>query len=101
MHVTEFTRGLYGHRKRVCTESGLWGEKKQIPYRTGELNPRQYCTWLSSRTLYQLSYRGPSLYQLSYRGPTLCQLNYRGPTLYQLSYRCPTLYQLSLSLIHI
>ena len=38
------TRGLYGHRKRVCTESRLW---ETIPCRTRDSNPRQYCTWLS------------------------------------------------------
>ena len=26
------TRGLYGHRERVCTESGLW-EKNPLPHR--------------------------------------------------------------------
>ena len=30
------------------------GEK--IPCRTGDSNPRQYCAWLFSRTLYQLSF---------------------------------------------
>ena len=40
------TRGLCGHRKRVCTGSWLW-----------EKNPllSQYRAWLLSRTLYQLS----------------------------------------------
>ena len=47
------TRGLYGHRKRVCTESWLW-EKNPLP--DGASNPRQHCTWLFSQTLYQLSW---------------------------------------------
>ena len=29
---------------------------RKIPCRTGDSNPRQYCTWLFNRTLYQLSY---------------------------------------------
>ena len=33
------------------------GRKKTC--RTGDSNPRQYCVWLFSRTLYQLSYPGP------------------------------------------
>ena len=44
--------GLYGHRKRVC--SG-----RKIACRGGDSNPRQYCAWLFSQTLYQLSYRRP------------------------------------------
>ena len=32
---------------------------RKIPCRTGDSNPRQYCAWLFSRTLYQLSYSGP------------------------------------------
>ena len=29
---------------------------RKIPCRTGDSNPRQYCAWLFSRTLYQMSY---------------------------------------------
>ena len=48
---------LYGHRKRVYTESWLWErERKKIPCHTGDSNPRQYCGWLLSRTLYQVSH---------------------------------------------
>ena len=35
----------------LVTDSG-----RKIPCRTGDSNPRQYCPWLFSRTLYQLSY---------------------------------------------
>ena len=31
----DYTRGLYGHRKRVCTESGLW-EKNPLLHRGDE-----------------------------------------------------------------
>ena len=37
------TRGLYGHRKRVCTESWLW-EKNPLPHRGLELS--SLCGWL-------------------------------------------------------
>ena len=37
----DFTRGLYGHRKR---ESALEVDSgRNIPCRTGDSNPRQYC----------------------------------------------------------
>ena len=50
------TRGLYGHRERVCTESWPW-EKNPLPH---DSNPRQYCgAWCFSRTLYQLNYPCP------------------------------------------
>ena len=39
------------------TESWLWENNKPLSHR--ELNLRQYCAWLFSPTLYQLSYRGP------------------------------------------
>ena len=45
------TRGLYEHRKRVCTESRLW-EKLKNPCRSGESNPRQYCAWPIGPTLF-------------------------------------------------
>ena len=46
-----------------CTDtvrqSALKGDSgRKIPCRTGDSNPRQYCAWLFSRTLYQLSYPG-------------------------------------------
>ena len=47
MHTTAVTRGLYGHRKTVCTGSGLW-EKNPSPYRHS--NPHQYCAWLFIRS---------------------------------------------------
>ena len=55
------TRGLYGQRKRVCSESCLWvkikkNKKKIKKCRTWDSNPRQYCAWLFNRTLYQLSH---------------------------------------------
>ena len=49
----------------VCTdtvrESALEVDsgRKKIPRRTGDSNPRQYCAWLFSRTLYQLNYSLP------------------------------------------
>ena len=50
--------GLYEHRNcRVCIEK-LTGRK--IPCRIRDSNPRQYCAWLFSRTLYQLNYPDPS-----------------------------------------
>ena len=47
------TRRLCGHRKRVCIGSNCG---RKIPCRIGDSNPRQYCAWLFSRTLYQLSH---------------------------------------------
>ena len=44
MYVCDCARGLYGHRKRVCTETGLW-EREKIPCRSMESNARRYCTW--------------------------------------------------------
>ena len=52
----ECTRGLYGHRKWVCTENLLW-KKNPLLHRGLELC--QYSSWLFSRTLYQLSYPRP------------------------------------------
>ena len=51
------TRGLYEHRKRDCTESWLW-EKNPLPQQR-DSNLRLYYAWLSSRTLYQLSFSPP------------------------------------------
>ena len=48
--VYDCIRWLRGHRRRVCTESGLW-EKVDIPCRSGDSNPSQYCAWLFTRTL--------------------------------------------------
>ena len=50
MYRMRFHTGVYGHRKRVCIESGL-GEK--IPCRTGESNLRRQ---RAGSMLYQLSY---------------------------------------------
>ena len=37
MNACDCTRGLYGHRKRICAESWLWGEKKNsFPHRGTE-----------------------------------------------------------------
>ena len=57
LNACDCTRGLYGHLKRVCTESWFW---KKIPCRTGDSNPRQYYTWLFSRTLYPVRYSRPN-----------------------------------------
>ena len=47
------TQGLdYKHRKKVCTG-------RKITCRTCDSNLHQYCTWLFSQTLYQLSYTSP------------------------------------------
>ena len=35
---------------------------RKIPCRTGDSNPRQYCAWHFSRTLYQLSYPVPQMW---------------------------------------
>ena len=43
------TRGLYGHCRRVCTG-------RQISCHTEYSNSGQYCIWLFSQKLYQLSY---------------------------------------------
>ena len=40
-------------------ESVLEGSARNIPCRTWDSNPRQYCAWLFSGTLYRLSYRPP------------------------------------------
>ena len=52
------TRRLYGHRKKVCTEvdSG-----RNISCRTGDSNPRQYCTLLSEGHSVQLSHSHSTL----------------------------------------
>ena len=53
------------HCTRGCTdtvrESALEVDSggKKIPCRTWDSNPRQYCAWPSSRTLYPLSYPRP------------------------------------------
>ena len=57
MHVTAH-RGCTD----TVTESALEADSgRKIPCRTGDSNPRQYCAWLFTRTLYQLSYSRPSL----------------------------------------
>ena len=48
-------RGCKDTVREPALESNESGSK--IPCPVGELNPRQYCAWLFSRTLYQLSYR--------------------------------------------
>ena len=48
-------RGLYGHRRRVCTESSLW-EKNPLPH--WGFKPASVLRLVFSRTLYQLSYPG-------------------------------------------
>ena len=39
----------------VCTATLKDDSRRKIPCRTWDSNPRQYCTWHFSRTLYQLS----------------------------------------------
>ena len=51
VNARDCTRGVYGHRKRVCTESWPWGKK--IPCRTEESNLRQL---RAGPTTFQLSY---------------------------------------------
>ena len=60
-HACNCTRGLYGHRKRIALD-GDSGRK--IPCRIWDSNPRQYCAWLLSRTLYQLSCFHPCSFSL-------------------------------------
>ena len=55
------TRGLYWHRKRVCTGSWDADSGRKIPCCTGDSNLHQYHAWLFSRRLYQLSCPRPSL----------------------------------------
>ena len=38
---------------------------RKIPCRTGDSNPRQYCAWLFSQTLYQLRYSLPQTWLIS------------------------------------
>ena len=51
------TRRLYGHRKRVCTESRLWEKTKSC--RTVESNQLQYCGWHFGPTFSQLVCSAP------------------------------------------
>ena len=56
VEACDCTRGLYGHRE----ESLHWKVTgRKIPCRIGDWNQRQYCAWLFSWTLYQLSYSRP------------------------------------------
>ena len=48
------TRGLCRPHERVCTGSWLW-EKSPLPH-LGLEPAHQYCTWLSGRMVYPLSY---------------------------------------------
>ena len=51
------TQGLFKHWRTACAES--WpGEK--ILCHTREMNPSQYCAWLSGLTVYLLSYPAPT-----------------------------------------
>ena len=42
VNACDCTRGLYGHRKRVCTESELW-EKNSLPHRG--IEPASAACW--------------------------------------------------------
>ena len=56
MHAT-----AHGGRMDTVTESLVKADSgRKIPCCTGDLNMRQYCTWLFSQALYQLSYPHPS-----------------------------------------
>ena len=50
MHA--IAHGSFTDTVRVLLEAD---SGRKIPCRTGDSNPRQYCAWLLSRTLYQLS----------------------------------------------
>ena len=55
MHAT-----AHGGCTDTVRESALEdNSRRKIPCRTGDSNPRQYCAWLFSRTLYPLSYPRP------------------------------------------
>ena len=51
--------GIYNALTHVdacdCTR-GLYEHRESLPCRTGDSNPRLYCSWLFSRTFYHLSY---------------------------------------------
>ena len=57
VEVCCYTQGLYRHCKRAFTGTFL-GEKE---HHTWDSNPCQYCAWLFSQTLYQLSYSLPQI----------------------------------------
>ena len=65
-----------------CTDTAReFDPWRKIPCGTGDSNPRRYCAWLSSRTLYQLiGYPSPFGYLLS----KLCFLHCLSP-LYTLN----------------
>ena len=47
----------HGGRTDAVRESALVADSgRKVSYRTGNPNPRLYCVWLFSRTLYLLSY---------------------------------------------
>ena len=50
---------MYRHRNFVRQSTLKVDSGREIPCCTGDSNPRQYCTWLFSQTLYQLSYFHP------------------------------------------
>ena len=55
MHA--MAHGLCGHLKRVC--AGSWLKEKSLAA-IGDSNLHQYCAWLFSQTLYQLSHPRPT-----------------------------------------
>ena len=63
---------------------------KKISCRNCDSNPRQYCAWLLSRTLYQLSYPRPNENESS----TLTYTAHISPRLQLKSYLCSTPYSL-------
>ena len=51
---------VHGGCTDTVRESALKADSgRKIPCRTGDSNPRQYCAWLLSRTLYHVNYSHP------------------------------------------
>ena len=69
----------------TVSESALEADSgRKIPCRTWDSNPQQYCAWIFSQTLYQLSYPGPgdntvSIFQLHLR-----QFTFKKRTIFSL-----------------
>ena len=51
-----------------CITFLFWKLGRKFPCHIGDSNPRQYCTWLFSRTLYPLSYPCPYEFSHSWKG---------------------------------
>ena len=64
---------VHGGCRGATRESALGVDsRREIRCHTGDPNPCQYCAWLFSQMLYQLSYPGPTAYAQGWRNA--CQI---------------------------